>query len=142
MASAAPAEEVPPPLAAPAPYTRGPRDLRVDLMRGAAIFAMVVDHVGGDRSPLYVITGGDKFYVSAAEAFVFLAGVVAGMVYGPIAARRGGVAAARLLKRAGIIYAWTAVLTLVTPFIAAALHLGWESPLRDLTPLQFVVSVL
>jgi hypothetical protein len=123
-------------------YMRGRRDLRIDLLRGAAIFAMVVDHVSGDKSWLYAITGGDRFYVSAAEAFVFLSGIVAGTVYGPLAARRGGIAAARLIKRSGIIYALTVGLTLIAPFAAKAMGLGWEDPLHDRTVPQFVVSVL
>jgi hypothetical protein len=121
---------------------RRARDLRIDFLRGAVIVAMVVDHVGGDSSWLYAITGGNRFYVSAAEGFVFLAGIVAGMVYGPRAARRGGAAAARLLRRAGIIYLWTMALTLTAPFVARALQLGWDDPLRGYTPLQFVVGVL
>jgi hypothetical protein len=126
----------------PVGYPRRGRDLRIDFLRGAVIVAMVVDHVGGDSSWLYAITGGNRFYVSAAEGFVFLAGVVAGMVYGPRAARKGGAAAVRLLRRAGIIYLWTMALTLTAPFVASALQLGWEDPLRGYTPLQFVVGVL
>jgi hypothetical protein len=57
-------------------YMAGKRDLRIDLLRGAAIVAMVVDHVGGDQSWLYALTGGNRFYVSAAEAFLFLSGLV------------------------------------------------------------------
>ncbi len=43
------------------------RDLRLDLLRGFCIFAMVVDHFGGD-SWLYAITGGNRFYVSSSAA--------------------------------------------------------------------------
>lgn len=127
----------------PAPaYMRGSRDLRIDLLRGYAIFAMVVDHVSGEPSWLYAITGGDRFYVSAAEAFVFLSGIVAGIVYGPRAARMGGKAAAKLLRKAGIILAWATGLTLAEPFAANALSLGWEDPLHAMTVPQYVVSVL
>ena len=128
--------------AAEAVVPRRPRDLRIDFLRGSVIFAMVVDHVGGDHSWLYAVTGGDGFYVSAAEGFVFLAGVVAGMVYGPRAARKGISASVRLLRRAGSICLWTMTLTLASPFVARALQLGWEDPLRGYTPLQFVVGVL
>jgi hypothetical protein len=141
-AVAAQAQDGRPVSAAEAVVPRRPRDLRIDFLRGAVIFAMVVDHVGGDSSWLYAITGGNRFYVSAAEGFVFLAGVVAGMVYGPRAARKGISASARLLRRAGIICLWTMSLTLISPFIARALQLGWEDPLRGFTPLQFVVGVL
>jgi len=58
----------------------GKRDVRIDLLRGAAIVAMVVDHVGGRESWLYLLTGGNRFYVSAAEGFVFLAGLISGII--------------------------------------------------------------
>ena len=41
---------------------------------------MVVDHFGGD-SWLYAITGGNRFYVSAAEGFIFISGFVMGQAY-------------------------------------------------------------
>src|SRR5215218_6023927 len=58
----------------------GTRDLRVDLLRGFCVFAMVVDHFGGD-SWLYAVTGGNRFYVSAAEGFIFISGFVMGQAY-------------------------------------------------------------
>src|ERR1043165_8173183 len=64
------------------------RDLRVDLLRGFCIFAMVVDHFGGD-SWLYAITGGNRFYVSAAEGFIFISGFVMGQAYHRKAERSG-----------------------------------------------------
>src|ERR687884_1394995 len=70
------------------PPGSGRRDLRLDLLRGFAVFAMVVDHFGG-RSFLTFLTGGNEFLVSAAEGFVFLSGFVMGMVYGG-GARQGG----------------------------------------------------
>ena len=70
----------------------GSRDLRLDLLRGYAVFAMAVDHIGGGNA-LHLLTGGNRFLVSAAEAFVFISGVTVGMVYGRyplrLAARRG-----------------------------------------------------
>ena len=51
----------------------GSRDLRLDLLRGYAVFAMVIDHVAG-ASPLYLLSGGNRFSTSAAEGFVFLSG--------------------------------------------------------------------
>ena len=59
----------------------GSRDLRLDLLRGFAVFAMAVDHIGGD-SPFHLLSGGNRFFVSAAEAFVFISGVTVGLVYG------------------------------------------------------------
>ena len=57
------------------------RDLRLDWLRGYATMAMVVDHIGSS-SYLYVVTGGNIFFVSAAEAFVFISGMIVGLVYG------------------------------------------------------------
>src|SRR6478672_2178664 len=56
------------------------RDLRLDLLRGFCVFAMVVDHIGGS-SWLYTLTGGNRWLVSAAEGFVFLSGLTMGLVY-------------------------------------------------------------
>jgi len=80
------------------------RDLRVDLLRGFCIFAMVVDHFGGE-SWLYAITGGNRFYVSAAEGFIFISGFVMGQAYRRKRDRSGLVAAmGDALRRARTLY--------------------------------------
>jgi len=89
------------------------RDLRVDLLRGFCIFAMVVDHFGGE-SWLYAITGGNRFYVSAAEGFIFISGFVMGQAYRRKRDRSGLVAAmGDALKRARTLYFATVALTLI-----------------------------
>src|ERR671939_470974 len=55
------------------------RDPRLDLLRGFCVFAMIVDHVGG-ASWLYAVTGGNRGPITAAEGFVFLSGLVLGIV--------------------------------------------------------------
>src|SRR5215212_6641861 len=94
-------------------YNGGKRDLRFDLLRGFAVIAMITDHVGGERSFLYLLTGGDRFFVSAAEGFVFLSGLLMGMVNGGLI-HRGNVngALAKVLRRAGMLYGLTVGLTL------------------------------
>src|SRR3984893_5249702 len=89
------------------------RDLRVDLLRGFCIFAMVVDHFGGD-SWLYAITGGNRFYVSAAEGFIFISGFVMGQAYRSTRDRSGLPAAmGEALRRARTLYFATVALTLI-----------------------------
>src|SRR5205085_7301495 len=89
------------------------RDLRVDLLRGFCIFAMVVDHFGG-QSWLYALTGGNRFYVSAAEGFIFISGFVMGQAYRAKQERAGLVAAmSDAMKRARTLYLATAVLTII-----------------------------
>src|ERR687885_566562 len=105
---------------------QGRRDLRLDFLRGFAVFAMIVDHLGS-ASWLYPLTGGNVFFVSrvahaagrvrgapnarptrdvsAAEGFVLISGLLVGIVYGDIV-RREGLKAATLkaLARAWSLY--------------------------------------
>src|SRR5918912_292600 len=89
------------------------RDLRVDLLRGFCIFAMVVDHFGGD-SWLYAVTGGNRFYVSAAEGFIFISGFVMGQASRNKRDRSGLPTAMReALLRARTLYLATVTLTVI-----------------------------
>jgi hypothetical protein len=89
------------------------RDPRLDLLRGFCVFAMIVDHVGG-TSWLYVLTGGNRGPVTAAEGFVFLSGLVLGMVSRRRVERDGLRAAIRSsLARAWTLYGLTVALTLI-----------------------------
>jgi len=84
------------------------RDLRLNLLRGFAVFAMVADHIGGESSWLYAVTGGDRFFVSAAEAFVVLSGLTMGIVYTGVFARGGSRAVlAKALRRGYRLYVLT-----------------------------------
>jgi hypothetical protein len=109
-------------------YTGGKRDLRLDLLRGFAVVAMIVDHIGGEQSWLYAITGGDHFFVSVAEAFVFLSGLVMGIVYTEVIARQGlGAALMKCLQRSWSLYLLTVSLTL--GYAVVLLQLGhWTVP--------------
>lgn len=124
-------------------YSGGKRDLRFDLLRGWAVVAMVADHIGGARSWLYLLTGGDRFFVSAAEAFVFLSGLLMGLVHGGLL-RRGQVAQAltKVLHRAGTLYAVSVGLTLLTAALPLALGLSWAPDVTDVGLVEYVVGVL
>jgi hypothetical protein len=63
-------------------------DWRLDLLRGFAISAMVVDHLGG-ASWLAVAANGNSLFVSAAGAFISAVGLVVGIVTGGIALKEG-----------------------------------------------------
>jgi enterochelin esterase-like enzyme len=95
------------------------RDERLDLLRGLCVFAMIVDHVGG-ASWLYALTGGNRGIVSAGEGFVFLSGLVAGLVYSRKMLRSGLAATTwALLRRARLLYLATVTMTLA--FVGLAL---------------------
>src|SRR5438874_6056749 len=82
----------------------GRRDQRFDLLRGYCVFAMTVDHLDAPTW-LYVLTGGNRFFVSAAEGFLFISVLVMGVVYRPIVERSGlPAAAAKALKRSLVLY--------------------------------------
>jgi len=111
-------------------YVAGKRDLRLDLLRGFACFAMVVDHVGGRDSFLYPLTGGNRFFVSAAEAFVFIAGLTMGCVYTGLIARDGlRAAVVKALRRSGSLYWTTLKLTFGFAAVSYALGLPWAPQL-------------
>src|SRR5215218_9639803 len=89
------------------------RDLRLDVLRGFCVFAMIVDHIGGS-SWLYALTGGNRGPVTAAEGFVFLSGLVLGIVSRRRVSRDGLRAAVRSsLTRAWTLYGLTVTLTLI-----------------------------
>jgi len=118
----------------------GGRDPRLDLLRGYLIFAMVADHMGGE-SWLYTVTGGGQFVVSAAEGFVFLSGLVMGMVYQKVI-RRDGLRAAlhKALGRGLKLYALHAVLTLGFAAASSLARAPWYTPVLD--RVGYVVGVL
>src|SRR2546422_4478500 len=100
----------------------GKRDLRLDLLRGYCVFAMTVDHLD-TPTWLYVLTGGNRFFVSAAEGFLFISGVSMGMVH-QVTIQRKGVRAmfGKVLGRAWFLYALTVLLTIA--FAAVSTTLG------------------
>jgi hypothetical protein len=120
----------------------GKRDLRLDFLRGFAVFAMIVDHLGGS-SWLYPLTGGNHFFVSAAEGFVFISGLLVGSIYGD-SARREGLKAATIkaLKRAWTLYTLTVPLTLLFMWIVYTANLPFASWYALGDPVQTAINVL
>jgi enterochelin esterase-like enzyme len=120
----------------------GTRDLRLDFLRGFAVLAMVVDHVGGP-SFLYAVTGGNRFYTSAAEGFIFISGLLVGVVYGRLALRDGFDAAMRkALERAGVLYLLTVGVTLPLLLVSEVLGLPWATGVSLSDPWALVIGVL
>jgi hypothetical protein len=124
-------------------YEAGRRDLRLDLLRGFAVIAMITDHIGGERSWLYAITGGDAFFVSAAEVFVFISGLLMGIIYAGVIARQGlGTALRKSLQRIWTLYLLTVTLTLTFIALSTQLHLGWGTQATYATWPDLIMSVL
>jgi enterochelin esterase-like enzyme len=118
------------------------RDLRIDLLRGFFVVAMIVDHVRGP-SPLYLLTGGNRFYASAAEGFILTSGLVAGLVYHRMIERIGlGPTLLKVLQRAVTLYLVTIGLTLLILPVAEMLDLPFAQGIDASNPLRVIVSVL
>ncbi|HLY66395.1 MAG TPA: serine hydrolase, partial [Chloroflexota bacterium] len=101
------------------------------------------DHLGGDDSLLFRVTGGNRFWVSAAEAFVFISGLLVGIVYGRIALRDGTRAAIlKSLNRAWRLYLLTICLTLAFAITLHELGLSWIQDTTGLSPFRFVVGII
>ena len=80
----------------------GLRDERLDLLRGYAVFAMSVNHLGIGSRFFSPITGGSVFLINAAEVFFFISGLTLGM----ISRRRDlGQACARCYRRTWQVFA-------------------------------------
>lgn len=60
-------------------YMAGKRDLRLDFLRGYALLAMTLTHLGM-ASPLIFLTGGSRFLINAAEVFFFISGFTIGFI--------------------------------------------------------------
>jgi enterochelin esterase-like enzyme len=123
-------------------YEGGRRDARLDLLRGFAAFAMIADHISGSDSWLAALTGGNRFVVSAAEAFVFISGVVMGIVYLHVVHENGIRAGlVKALHRTGTLYAVTVGLTLAFAALGTILDLWWKPELGAGGIAVFVMEV-
>jgi enterochelin esterase-like enzyme len=117
----------------------GKRDLRLDLLRGFAVFAMAVDHVGGP-SPYHWLSGGNRFFVSAAEGFVAISGVTLGIVYRRSEGRVRAVFA-RAWSRAWTLYVVSVFLALAFAAAAALARIPKGAPF-DADPGLFIRDVV
>ena len=85
------------------PLVRPGRDLRVDFLRGLALWFIFIDHTPGNL--LGLATLRNVAFCDATEAFVLLAGFAAGIAYGRIMEREGWLqAAGRVMGRVGTLY--------------------------------------
>ncbi len=98
------------------------RDLRIDFFRGLSLLMVFLIHT---RVPLLLwLTTCPYGFSDPAEAFVFLSGYTAGLVFGPLL-RQGawGLATRRLLRQAGRVYVGHLALT---AFVLGGAALAWR----------------
>lgn len=122
-------------------YAGGARDLRLDFLRGLAVIAMVADHLGGEPSWLYALTGGNHFLFSAAEAFVFISGLVMGVVYARVIATYGIADAIwKAFRRAGTLYFLTVTLGFGFATLSYWTNMPWVDGVRVLDPMGRIIE--
>ncbi len=94
-------------------YIKGKRDLRLDWLRGYAILAMTLTHLGV-TSPLIIITGGSTFLFNAAEVFFFTSGFTIGLISlgRPLTRQVSG-----RISRAWLIYKYVLIFTFMLSII-------------------------
>lgn len=130
------------PVSVPPYLLPGGRDLRLDLMRGFCVFAMITDHVG-DTSPLRLLTGSNRFLTSAAEGFILISGFTAGLVYRSLIARLGYEAAVKkALRRAFSLYLIAVSLVFLLMPVSETFQLPWAQGLTIEHSVSFVLGVL
>ncbi len=114
------------------PSVQGKRDLRIDFLRGIAIVSMVFNHL---ESPSYfsAINRG-HIYASAAEGFLFISGLVLGMVtLGRIEKVGFSDAMKKLLQRSCKLYITSFILMSVLGLLSIIAP-GWTRPAFDVAP--------
>jgi len=125
-------------------HLTGQRDLRLDFLRGFALFVMIVNHSTIYPSWLYLITGRGQFYISASEGFFFLSG----MVLGVIAVRQElYTSIKRILRRAFQLYLAAIAMALTFCFLAIYTNLELWYGAQDLIPFgekvnEFIIEII
>lgn len=103
------------------------RDTAIDVLRALALLTIFVNHVPGN--PLEFLTTKNFGFSDAAEAFVLISGIAAGLAYG--GKFRPGTRLLTTLKawrRAGVLYFAQLATTLGTLAIFAFIALSLEAP--------------
>jgi len=112
---------------------RGHRDLALDLLRGYFLVVIMIDHLRYAANPLYLVSGHKSLWVTAAEGFVLISGLLVGMLRGDQARTAGWAAASRhLVRRAGVLALWCALLTIAFRLISFATGYWPDVPNGDL----------
>jgi hypothetical protein len=99
--------------------SKSPRIDTFDLIRGYFLFVILINHLGRFFGVWEIVTGRGGLWVSAAEGFFFVSGIMIGMVRGrKLSGRPFKEVWNKLWSRAWILYLWAVGLTLFFSGIA------------------------
>lgn len=118
------------------------RDLSLDILRGIMLLIMAADHFG---EPIFQHLYEYAGYVSAAEGFVFLSGMLVALVYSRYQAKGGLLLEHKVWKRASVIYAYHLVVLLAVFFFTVLTVISnayWKSFATEMQvePLRALLS--
>jgi hypothetical protein len=120
------------------------RIYELDLLRGLFIVIIVIDHLQFWPSPLTYLTGEGRLWVSAAEGFFLISGLLIGYIRAY--KNRGvplGIITKKLLHRAAMLYVWGVGITLVLVWFTLSVPQNPLLPtLPDATQLSSLPSLL
>ena len=94
--------------------SRGSRILTLDLMRGYLLLVILIDHLAKFPGFFELFTGKGWLWVSAAEGFFLISGIMVGLLRGRQAKTKGlGFVTKSILRRSVELYLWGAALTVL-----------------------------
>ena len=118
------------------------RILALDLLRGAFLVAIIVNHLVGGPSLFHLFSGGGKMLSSPAEGFFAISGMLVGYIYAPRIVNSFWKASKKIWKRAGLLY----ILGVLYTFVFTAWVLIFPNsdmpPIWSKSPLMYFINTL
>lgn len=95
----------------------------LDLLRGFFILVIIIDHIQRWPSPLTYLTGQGRLWVSAAEGFFIISGLLIGYLRGYKGLTKPFSLISKLLvRRAVTLYIWSLIITFVGVWLVMIFH--------------------
>lgn len=110
----------------PTTSTASKRIEALDYLRGFFILIIIVDHLWRWPNLFQYVSGRGELWVSAAEGFVIISGLLVGYIRGRKGLKKSfGEISRKLLLRGALLYLWTIITAFV--FVAASWYLTYRS---------------
>lgn len=98
----------------------------LDYLRGFFILIIIVDHLWRWPNLFQYVSGRGELWVSAAEGFVIISGLLVGYIHGRKGLKKPfGEVATKLILRGALLYLWTVITAFL--FVAASWYLTYRS---------------
>lgn len=89
------------------------RIVALDIMRGFFLFTIIVNHLYFFPSVFELLTGRGELWVSAAEGFFLISGILVGYIYTRKMRDNARAAIGKMFRRVGLLYFWAIALTTI-----------------------------